>query len=179
MKFEWIAKQLCHRLPENLSSYGFLFIFHARGWLHHLLPLDILEHRHFVDVMHVCTPTTTMAEGRWKNRGLGVNTWRKQPDVGVDRGEVLVLRGAFYETHWDCHSDLFSYLSLTLLLLFIVLSSASLLRMLLKIMKHVIKCLALFNHANLIPQYTCYFFCHVRINVRRPCRGSFAAMEYF
>lgn len=179
MKFEWITKQLCHRLSENLSSYGFLFIFHARSWLHHLLPLDILEHRHFADVMHVCTPTTTMAEGRWKNRGLGVNTWRKQPDVGVDRGEVLVLEGAFYETHWDCHSDLFFYLSLTLLLLFIVSSSVSLLRMLLKIMKHAIKCLALFNHANLVPQYTCYFFCHVRINVRRPCRGSFAAMEYF
>ncbi|OAD59742.1 Protein timeless like protein [Eufriesea mexicana] len=48
---------------------------------------------------YACTATTSVVEGGWKNGGLGVNTRRKQPDVGVDRGEVLVLKGAFYETH--------------------------------------------------------------------------------
>lgn len=104
---------------------------------------------------YACTARTSVVEGGWKNGGLGVNTWRKQPDVGVDRGEVLVLKGAFYETHWDCHSDLFS---LTLSLLFVVSSSVSLLRMLLKIMKHVIKWLALFNHSNLVSRHTSRFF---------------------
>lgn len=47
--------------------------------------------------------------------GSGVNTWRKESDVGVDRGEALVLKRAFYETHWVCHSDFSHPVSLSLL----------------------------------------------------------------
>lgn len=50
--------------------------------------------------------------GRDEEWGLGVSTWRKESDVGVDRGEAIVLKGAFYETHWVCHSDFSSCLSL-------------------------------------------------------------------
>lgn len=36
--------------------------------------------------------------GRWVDEewGLGVSTWRKESDVGVDRGEALMLKGTFY-----------------------------------------------------------------------------------
>lgn len=43
--------------------------------------------------------------GRREEWRLGVSTWRKESDVGVDRGEALMLKGTFYETHWICHSD--------------------------------------------------------------------------
>lgn len=90
--------------------------------------------------MYACIQTMSKVDGRME----AVNTWRRQPDVGVDRGEVLE-RGF----HRDPLRLPLGPLSscLTLSLLFAVSSSASLP---LEIMKHVIKCLALFNHSNLV-----------------------------
>lgn len=101
---------------------------------------DILGHGYLGLCMYACIQTTSKVDGRVE----GVNTWRRQPDVGVDRGEVL--ERAFHRDPLRLPLGPLSS-CLTLSLLFAVSSSASLP---LEIMKHVIKCLALFNHSNLV-----------------------------